>query len=114
MKSPTTAKEVQRLTGRIASLTKFMVASAQKALPFFSLLKKGNTFELTSESEAAFDEFKKYLYCPPILSKPEARKPQLLYLSVNSAAIAGAMVREDSGQQHPIYFISKALQGPEI
>ena len=34
-----------KLTGRIASLSRFMAASAQKALPFFSLLKKGNTFE---------------------------------------------------------------------
>ena len=114
MKSPTTVKEVQCLIGRIASLSRFMATLARKALLFFSLLKKGNTFEWTSECEAAFDEFKKYLSRPTMLSKPEAGKPLFLYLSMSYAALAWALVWEDSRQQHPIYFISKALQGPEM
>ena len=96
MKSLTTMKEVQRLIGRITSFARSMVASARKALPFFSLLKKGNTFEWTSECEVAFNEFKTYLSYPPILSKPEAGKPLFLYLSVSSATIARALVREES------------------
>ena len=44
MKSPTSVKEVQRLTGGIASLSIFVAASARKALPFFSLLKKESTW----------------------------------------------------------------------
>ena len=114
MKSPTTVKEVQHLTGKIPSLSRFMAASARKALPFFSLRRKGNTFEWTLECEAAFCKFKKYLSCPLILSKPEVGKPLFLYLSVSNTAIAEALVREGSRQQHPVYFISKALQGPEI
>ena len=114
MKNSTTVKEVLRLTGRIASLSKFMAASARKALPFFSLLKKGNTFEWTPECEAAFDEFKKYPSCPLILSKLEAEKPLFLYLSVSNIAIAKALLWEDSQQQYPICFINKVLQGPEI
>ena len=109
MKSPMTVKEVQCLMRRIASLLRFMAASAQKAIPIFSLLKKGNTFEWTPECEVAFSDFKQYLSCPPILSKPEVRKPLFLYLSVSDAAIAGALVREESRQQQPVYFISKLL-----
>ena len=109
MRNPTTVKEVQRLIGRITSLSRFIAASARKAIPFFSLLRKGKTFEWTSEYEAAFDEFKKYLSWPPILSKPEVGKPLFLYLSVNGVAIAEALVREDSRQQHHVYFINKAL-----
>ena len=45
MKSPSSVKEVQRLTGRIASLSRFLAVSARKASPFFSLLKKENNFE---------------------------------------------------------------------
>ena len=106
-------KEVQHFTRKIASFSRFIVASARKALPFFSLLKKGNTFEWTLKCEDAFDEFQKYLSCPLILSKLEVGKPLFLYLSVSNMAIFGALVREDSRQQHSVYFVSKLLQGPD-
>ena len=37
-----------------------------------------------------------------------------MYLSISDATIASALVREDAKQQHPIYFVSKALQGLEL
>ena len=40
MKSPSCVKDVQRLTGRIASLFRFLAASAQKALPFSHYWRK--------------------------------------------------------------------------
>ena len=73
-----------------------LVASTRKAIPIFSLLKKGNTFEWTSECEATFSDIKLYLSCPPILSKLEVGKPLFLYLSVSDAAIVGALVLEES------------------
>ena len=72
MKSPMTVKEVQRLIRRIASLSRFMAALARRARPFFSLLRKGNTFEWTSECEAAFDKCKKYLSHPRYRVSQEA------------------------------------------
>ena len=45
-------KEVQHLTRRIASFSRFMAASTRKAFPFFSLLKKENTFEWTLEQSS--------------------------------------------------------------
>ena len=114
MKSPTSVKEVQRLIRRIASLSRFMVTSARKALPFFSLLKKESTFEWTPECEAVFTKFKHYLSCPPILSKLEVGKPLFLYLSIRDVAIASALVQEDAQQQHPIYFAKKVSQGFEV
>ena len=81
-KSPSFVKDVQHLTGRIASLSRFLAASTQKASPFFSLLKKENNFECTPEREAAVQEFKSYLSSPPILCKSEVSKPLFLYLSV--------------------------------
>ena len=89
-------KEVQCLMGRIASLSRFMAASARKVILILFFLKNGNTFEWTSECEAAFSDFKQYLSCPPILSKPEVGTPLFLYLSISDAAIAGALVQEES------------------
>ncbi|GAU47368.1 hypothetical protein TSUD_403710 [Trifolium subterraneum] len=54
MKSPANAKDVQKLTGRIASLTRFLSCSADKNLPFFQLLRKNEKFCWTEECEGAF------------------------------------------------------------
>ena len=45
MKSPTSVEEVQHLTGRIASLFRFMATLTGKAFLIFSLLKKESTFK---------------------------------------------------------------------
>ena len=39
MKSPKTVKEVQKLTGRIVALNKFVSKAMDKCLPFFKTLK---------------------------------------------------------------------------
>ena len=39
MKPPTTKKGVQKLTGRMASLNRFISRSAEKSLPFFKVMK---------------------------------------------------------------------------
>ena len=44
MRSPTTLKEVQRLNGRIAVLSRFMSLLAEKCIPFYKMLKKDKTF----------------------------------------------------------------------
>ena len=67
-----------------------------------------------SKYEVVFQEFKNYLSSSPILCKPEFGHPLYLYLSVNDAAIAGALVQEDMKQQYPVYFVSKTLQGLEL
>ena len=114
MKSPTSVKDVQCLIWRIASLSRFLAASAWKTSPFFTLLKKESNFEWTLECKAVFQEFKSYLLSPPILYKPEVGSPLVLYLSVSNSAIAGILIREDAKQQFLVYFISKNLQGAKI
>ena len=39
MRPPSTKKEVQKLTGRLASLNRFISRSAEKSLPFFKVMK---------------------------------------------------------------------------
>ena len=40
MPSPSGIKEVQRLTGRIAALSRFVSRASDKCMPFFQVLKK--------------------------------------------------------------------------
>ena len=52
MASPKTVKEVQKLTGRIATLNKFISKVTDKCLPFFKTLKQA--FIWTNKCEKAF------------------------------------------------------------
>ncbi|XP_057719199.1 uncharacterized protein LOC130933588 [Arachis stenosperma] len=114
MKSPGCIKDVQRLAGRLTSLSRFLGASATKALPFFNLMKKGMAFEWTPACEEAFRHFKEILAAPPILGKPKDGEPLYLYLAITGEALAAVLVREDGKAQQPVYFISRALQGAEL
>ena len=52
MTSPRNVKEVQRLTGRVATLNRFVSRATNKCLPFFKTLKQA--FQWTEECEEAF------------------------------------------------------------
>jgi hypothetical protein len=45
MKPPRLKKEVQRFTGGIATLNRFMAKLAERSLPFFKVLRGSDTFE---------------------------------------------------------------------
>ena len=65
MTSPSGIKEVQRLIGRIAALSRFVSRASDKCQPFFQVLKK--TFQWDTKCEEAFTTLKTYLSSPPIL-----------------------------------------------
>jgi hypothetical protein len=111
MPSPRTMKQLQQLTGRVAALNRFVSRSSDKCLPFFKVLKKA--FSWTEECEIAFGELKTYLANPPLLSRPVEGEILYLYLAVSQTAVCSALVREESSQQRPVYFISKVLHGAE-
>nr|KYP31906.1 hypothetical protein KK1_047545 [Cajanus cajan] len=54
MQNPQTVKEVQRLAGRLVSLSCFIPRLAEKAGPIFTLLQKPKNFEWTEQCEEAF------------------------------------------------------------
>jgi hypothetical protein len=58
MRLPARIKDVQRLTGSLAALSRFISRLAKRALPFFKLLQKSGPFSWTEEAEQAFQELK--------------------------------------------------------
>ncbi|XP_020229044.1 uncharacterized protein LOC109810075 [Cajanus cajan] len=86
MRSPSTVKEVQQLTGRMASLSRLLSRAADKALPLFQCLRKNDRFAWTTECEEAFSELKKSLASPPNLTKPRLNMPLLVYISISDRA----------------------------
>ncbi|KAG7564205.1 Ribonuclease H domain [Arabidopsis suecica] len=113
MPSPKNFKKVQRLTGRIAALNRFISRSTDKSLPFYQILKGNKGFLWDEKCEEAFGQLKAYLATPPVLSKPEVDEKLYLYVSVSKHAVSGVLVREDRGEQKPIYYISKSMTDPE-
>ncbi|KAL2236302.1 UNVERIFIED_CONTAM: Retrovirus-related Pol polyprotein from transposon 17.6 [Sesamum indicum] len=113
LKSPTTVKEVQKLTGKLASLSRFISKSSDRNLPFFKVLRKTKNFEWTEECEQAFQDFKTYLRSPPLLANPKGNGVLYVYLAVSENAVSSALAREEGGVQSPVYYVSKILQGAE-
>ncbi|KAL2238323.1 UNVERIFIED_CONTAM: Retrovirus-related Pol polyprotein from transposon [Sesamum indicum] len=114
LRSPVTIKDVQKLTGKITSLGRFISRSADKSLPFFRILRKPKNFEWNEECEKALHELKKYLTTPPLLANPKEHEELFVYLGVSEHAVSSVLVREEGGRQNPIYYVSKMLQGAEL
>ena len=112
MRPPRKIKEVQRLNGRIAALSRFMSKSADRCLPFFKAIK-GKGFEWTQDCQLAFDELKKYLASVPILTPVEEGEVLELYLSASDEVVSSVLIKEVERVQQPIYYVSKILQGAE-
>ena len=108
---PKTTKEIQRLTGRVTVLNRFVSRSTDKCLPFFKTLKKAFTW--MNECQQAFEELKRYLMTPPLLSPSKQGEKLHLYLAVSSTAINSALIQEEDGRQLPVYYTSRALRGAE-
>ena len=93
MASPRTVKEFLKLTRRISAFNRFVSRATDKCLPFFKTLKQA--FAWTDECEAAFQEFKRYLSNPPLLSPSKKRENLHLYLAVSATTVNAALIREE-------------------
>jgi len=94
MRSPALVKEVQQLTGRMATLSRFVSAGGDKGHPYFQFLIRNNWFMWTQECEAVFFKLKEYLAAPPVLCKPQTGVPLRLYFAVIERAISSVLVQE--------------------
>ncbi|GJR69623.1 reverse transcriptase domain-containing protein [Tanacetum coccineum] len=115
--SPRCLKDVQKLNGKLASLNRFLSKSAEKSLPFFKTLKKctkKGDFQWTQEAEVAFKQMKKLIAELPMLTAPKEKEELIMYLAAAKEAISAVLMTERGGKQLPVYFVSRALRGPEI
>lgn len=114
MRPPTTKKDIQKLTGMITFLSRFVSQAAKRSQPFFKLLKKGIEFEWNEECEQALPQLKVTFSEPPILIRPLEGRIFYLYLVVYEEALSSVLVRETQEGKRPVYFVSKALKGVGI
>ena len=108
MPSPSGIKEVQRLTGRIAALSRFVSRASDKCQPFFQVMKKA--FQWDTKCEEAFSALKTYLSSPPILVSPIEGELLTLYLAVSDFSTSVVLIKDKERVQHPVYYCSRALR----
>ncbi|XP_074352696.1 uncharacterized protein LOC141691843 [Apium graveolens] len=83
-------------------------------LEFFNAIKGvGRNFEWTEKCEEAFQNIKKHLSSPPILSNPKEGETLVLYLAVSDFAVSAVLVREEDSIYLPVYYVSKRLADAE-
>jgi hypothetical protein len=115
MKDPTSIKDVQKLTGCMAVLNRFISKLGERGLPFFKLLKHQENFVWTPEVDQALAQLKDFLSKPPVLTAHRKGELLLLYLAATTHVVSSAIVveRQEDGYaypvQRPVYFVSEVL-----
>lgn len=115
LKKPECINNVQKLTGCVTALSRFIARMGEKALPLYKLLKKSDKFVWGQEADDAFEDLKKTLSTAPVLAAPTSKEPMLLYVSANSRAVSAVVVveRKEEGKEYPIqrpvYYVGEAL-----
>ena len=114
MQPPRNPNEVQKLTGMMAALNRFISRSAERCRPFFLLLHKWKEFQWSEECVTTFQELKCYLSHPPIMYRPVVDEVLFAYLAVALHAISLVLIRMDNGIQRPVYYVSKSFNEAEV
>jgi hypothetical protein len=112
-------KDVQKLTGSMAALNRFISRLSEKGLPFFKLLKKTGKFEWIEEAKEAFESLKMYLTSSPILTPLEKNEDMMLYIAATSTVVSATiMVDREEGHvykvQRLVYYVSEVLTKSKI
>jgi hypothetical protein len=94
MTPPQSARDVQRLTGRLATLNRFISKSAERSLPFLRTLRGAKDFAWGPEQAAAFASLKQYLSELAILTSPDPLLPLLLYIAASPHAVSTTLVQD--------------------
>ncbi|GJX60654.1 hypothetical protein Tco_0292044 [Tanacetum coccineum] len=86
MPSPSSLKQMQRLSAKLVALNRFLFKAAERAM-------------------------KKLIVELPRLMTPIKDEELMVYLSAANEALSAILLVERNGRQIPIHYVSRALQG---
>ena len=79
------------------------------------LLKQDTPFVWDETAQLAVEALKKALLSAPLLRPPDYSRDFILYLAVSESTIGVGLVQEDDKLvEHVVYYLSRALVGPEL
>jgi hypothetical protein len=85
LQPPRTRKEIQKLTGMMVGLSRFISKLGERGMPFYRLLRKADGFQWDEQAAAVFVELKQYLKSLPTLVPPKPDDILLLYVAATNA-----------------------------
>ncbi|GJV90606.1 reverse transcriptase domain-containing protein [Tanacetum coccineum] len=111
LQTPQTLKEMQSLSGKLASLNRFLAKLAERSLPFFNTLKNitkenKDEYRWTAKAEEAFQQMKKLILDLPSLTPPLPKETLYAYLAVSKEATSFVLMIDRKGKQCPILYVS--------
>src|SRR3954471_22775076 len=115
MNKPRNLKDVQKFTGCLVSLSRFLSRLSEKAIPLYQLMKKTDKFTWTPKADEAFKDLKRMLSTARVLAAPIEKEPMMLYIAATTRVISNVMVVErpekDKAQlvQRLVYYVSEVL-----
>ncbi|GJS03909.1 reverse transcriptase domain-containing protein [Tanacetum coccineum] len=84
------------------------------SLPSLKYLNDKSDFHWTTEAKEAFKQMKQLIAELPMLTAPMEKEELIVYLAVARETISAVLMTEREAKQMPIYFVSRALRGPEL
>ena len=94
MATPTYVKKIQKLTGCVVALRRFISRLGEKALPLYRFLRRTEHFNCTAVATAGLEEIKAILATNPILAAPNIGEPMMLYIAATHQVVSAVLVVE--------------------
>ena len=94
-------KGIQRLTGCLAALSRFISWLDERRMLLYKLLKKTDAFVWTKEAQQALESLKASLTLAPILIAPKWGEPLLLYVVASNHVVSATQIIEKGGAKTP-------------
>lgn len=112
---PTNVREVRGFLGFANFYRKFIRKFGEITIPLTNLTKKDNEFKWTEKEAKAFETLKEKILEEPVLLTADPEKPFEVETDASDYAIGGQLGQRDKeGRLHPVAFLSKKLNGPEL
>ena len=100
MKPPRSKKDLMKLTGCMAALSRFISRLGDRGLPFFKLHRKSDKFKWNDDDSKAFHELKDFLTSPLVLTAPEDGEVLFLCIAATTNVVSIILVVERDEPGH--------------
>ena len=109
LKPPVTPKGCKSFA-RMVNFASMFCPDLQKLLkPIYDLTKKGKPFLWEKEQQEAFNEIKRRMLKPPVLSMPDRKGRLILYSDTSKIATGSALCKRQDGRPRLIAYASKRM-----
>ena len=109
LKPPVTPKGCKSFAGMVNFVSMFCPELQKLLKPIYGLTKKGKPFLLEKEQQEAFDEIKKRMLKPPVLSMPNRKGRFILYSDTSKIATGSALYQHQDRKPRLIAYASKRM-----